>query len=126
MTLDSEHEQDSADRTAEIPGAGGADLRELEHAIERVLADNAQSWETLAALSHKINNPLTSLIGRVQLLRQRAGDDPYVSRAAEVIEESSMRVAEYLREMVAVVKQRRAELSDLATASGNVARRRGD
>ena len=92
-----------------------AELDELERAIERVVGEYERSWDTLAALSHKINNPMTSLIGRVQLLRQKSHDDPYVNRAAEVIEESSMRVAEYLREMAALVKQRRAELRELAS-----------
>jgi len=126
MTLDAEHEMDASDRPVKTTGSGATDLRELELAIERVLGDHARSWEALAALSHKINNPLTSLIGRVQLLRQRAGGDPYVTHAAEVIEESSMRVAEYLREMVAVVKQRRTELHELAATAGQVARRRTD
>lgn len=95
-----------------------AHLEELERSIERVLAEQERSWEALAALSHKINNPMTSLIGRVQLLRQKSTADPYVNRAVEVIEESSMRVAEYLREMAALVKQRRAELRDLARRGG--------
>ena len=92
-----------------------AQLEELERSIERVLGEHERSWEALAALSHKINNPMTSLIGRVQLLRQKSHGDPYVDRAVEVIEESSMRVVEYLREMAALVKQRRAELRDLAS-----------
>jgi signal transduction histidine kinase len=118
---------DPTDRSADPPAARAAHLHELERSIERVLGEHQRSWETLADLSHKINNPLTSLIGRVQLLRQRGHDDPYVSRAAEVIEESSMRVAEYLREMVAVVKQRRAELRDLtASAAPDAAPREDD
>lgn len=91
-----------------------ARLDELERAIERGLDEQERTWEALAALSHKINNPMTSLIGRVQLLRQKAHGDPYVNRAVEVIEESSMRVVEYLREMAALVKQRRAELREHA------------
>ena len=92
-----------------------AELDELERSIERVIGEQERSWDALAALSHKINNPMTSLIGRVQLLRQKSHSDPYVSRAVEVIEESSMRVVEYLREMAALVKQRRAELRELAS-----------
>jgi len=66
-------------------------------------------WDRLADLSHKINNPLTSLLGRAQLLRQRAGSDPYVARAAEVIEECSRRIADHLREISSLVKQQRGD-----------------
>ena len=55
--------------------------------------------ERLAELTHKINNPLTSLLGRAQLLRQRGNSDPYVVRAAEVIEDCSRRIADHLREL---------------------------
>jgi signal transduction histidine kinase len=66
-------------------------------------------WDRLADLSHKINNPLTSLLGRAQLLRQRAGSDPYVARAAEVIEECSRRIADHLREISSLVKEQRSD-----------------
>ena len=116
--MDSKTRTDPPDQGLPAAAARPADLRPLEESIERVLAEHQRSWDALAALSHKINNPLTSLIGRVQLLRQRGHEDPYVVRAAEVIEESSMRVAEYLREIAALVKQRRAELRRIPGGGG--------
>jgi signal transduction histidine kinase len=72
----------------------------------------------MATLSHKINNPLTSLIGRAQLLRQRHGENEYVRHAAEVIEESSRRVADYIRELTGIVKERQAEVVRLSREVG--------
>ena len=71
--------------------------------------EHDQVWDQLADLSHKINNPLTSLLGRAQLLRQRSNSDPYVARAAEVIEDCSRRIADHLREMTALVKEHRGD-----------------
>ena len=82
-------------------------LGELEQTIERARAEQAETWEKLAYLSHKINNPLTSLLGRAQLLKNRPHTDPYVQHAAEVIEESSARIAEHLRELTDLVRQKR-------------------
>jgi signal transduction histidine kinase len=73
------------------------------------VSDQDQIWDQLADLSHKINNPLTSLLGRAQLLRQRGNSDPYVTRAAEVIEECSRRIADHLREISALVKEHRSD-----------------
>jgi signal transduction histidine kinase len=93
------------------------EIEKLDEAIQETLAEQERSWEKLAKLSHKINNPLTSLIGRAQLLRQRDDADPYVRRAAEVIEESSKRIATYVRELTAVVKERREDSAQLVPRS---------
>ncbi|NIM00845.1 MAG: hypothetical protein GTN89_07940 [Acidobacteria bacterium] len=66
---------------------------------------------TLSVLSHKINNPLTTLIGRSQMLRSSAGD-PAVVKASEAIEESSKRIASYIKELSAVVREGREESLD--------------
>ena len=73
------------------------------------VAEHDPVWDQLADLSHKINNPLTSLLGRAQLLRQRGNIDPYVARAAEVIEECSRRIADHLREISSLVKEHRGD-----------------
>ena len=72
-------------------------------------SEHDQIWDQLADLSHKINNPLTSLLGRAQLLRQRGNSDPYVVRAAEVIEDCSRRIADHLREMSTLVREHRGD-----------------
>jgi len=81
--------------------------RELDkrNRLERL----AEMMRTLGVLSHKINNPLTSLMGRAQLLRRQAGADERVVKAAEVIEESARRIADYIRELAREVKAGRQE-----------------
>ena len=80
-----------------------------EESGQAVVSEQDQIWDRLADLSHKINNPLTSLLGRAQLLRQRGNTDPYVARAAEVIEDCSRRIADHLREISALVKEHRGK-----------------
>ena len=80
-------------------------LVQERHQIEKL----AEVMKTLAVLSHKINNPLTSLMGRAQILQMKKGTDPNVCKAAQVIEESARRIADYIRELAIVVKEGRTE-----------------
>jgi len=84
--------------------------RELEerHRIERL----GEVLRTLSVLSHKINNPLTALMGRAQILQARQGTDPQVVKAATVIQESAQRIAELIRELAQVVKSGHQEAVD--------------
>jgi signal transduction histidine kinase len=66
--------------------------------------------QSLGVLSHKINNPLTSLMGRVQLLRVRKDTDPKTQKAAEVIEESAQRIADHIRELANLVREGRDQV----------------
>lgn len=81
---------------------------EEQHRLER----SAERMRTLAVLSHKINNPLTALLGRAQILRLKKGTDPAVCKAAEVIEDSARRIADYVRELAHVVKEGRGDTLD--------------
>jgi two-component system sensor histidine kinase PilS (NtrC family) len=81
---------------------------EERHRLERF----ADLLRTLGVLSHKINNPLTSLLGRAQILRSRSETDPSVVKAAQVIEESAIRIADLIRELARVVKEGRQEAVD--------------
>ena len=84
--------------------------RDLE---ERVRLEKLQEvLRTLSVLSHKINNPLTALLGRAQILQAHRSADPGVAKAAAVIEESSLRIAELIRELARVVKDGRHEALD--------------
>lgn len=78
------------------------------HRLEKL----ADVLRTLGVLSHKINNPLTALLGRAQILRAKAGVDPSVEKAAQVIEESAVRIADLIRELARVVKEGRQEAVD--------------
>jgi hypothetical protein len=48
-------------------------------------------------------------MGRAQILRMRKQNDPDVQKAAEVIEESAKRIAQYIRELAMVVKEGKEE-----------------
>jgi signal transduction histidine kinase len=90
------------------------DVTQRNHAVEeRVRLEKlAEVLKTLSVLSHKINNPLTALLGRAQILQVQKGTDPKVAKAAAVIEESSLRIAELIRELAQVVKDGRQEALD--------------
>jgi signal transduction histidine kinase len=81
---------------------------QLERLNEQLNQRLALVTKTLSVLSHKINNPLTVLLGRAQMLKQRV-EDLDVAKAAEVIEQSSKRIADYIRELAEVVKEGREE-----------------
>jgi anti-sigma regulatory factor (Ser/Thr protein kinase)/PAS domain-containing protein len=82
------------------------DVTQRNRAVEeRVRLEKlAEALRTLSVLSHKINNPLTALLGRAQILQARPSSDPSVAKAAAVIEEASLRIAELIRELAQVVK----------------------
>ncbi|HUC43384.1 MAG TPA: histidine kinase dimerization/phospho-acceptor domain-containing protein [Candidatus Sulfotelmatobacter sp.] len=96
-----------------IPDSPGSEVvlvtditKRTRDAEERVRLEKlAEVMKTLAVLSHKINNPLTALLGRAQILSARKVDDPQVMKAAAVIEESSQRIAQLIRELSAVVRE---------------------
>jgi signal transduction histidine kinase len=84
--------------------------RDMEERVR--LEKLAEVMRTLSVLSHKINNPLTALLGRAQILSSRKTDDPHVVKAVTVIEESSQRIAELIRELATVVREGRHESLD--------------
>jgi PAS domain-containing protein len=81
---------------------------EERHRNERL----GEVLRTLSVLSHKINNPLTALLGRAQILQAKQGTDPQVVKAATVIQESAQRIAELIRELAEVVKSGRQDAVD--------------
>ena len=100
------------------------DVTQRNHAVEeRVRLEKlAEVLKTLSVLSHKINNPLTALLGRAQILQVQKGNDAAVAKAAAVIEESSLRIAELIRELAQVVKDGRQDaLDELLDMNGNAA-----
>jgi len=84
------------------PGAmGGLDAAEL---VDRLRQQSE--------LCHKINNPLTTVMGRAQLLQLKCGDNPDVASAAKLIEESSRQVAGLVREMSHIIQRIRGRLPE--------------
>jgi len=90
------------------------DVTERNRAVEeRVRLEKlAEVLKTLSVLSHKINNPLTALLGRAQILQAQKSGDPGVTKAAGVIEEASLRIADLIRELAQVVKEGRQDAVD--------------
>ena len=84
-------------------GTAGADAE----CIARVSA----ALVALADLAHKINNPLTSLLGRAQILKLKLDTDPSLRKAADVVEESARRIADHVRELAGVVRDTRRDLA---------------
>ncbi len=92
------------------------DVTERNRAVEeRVRLEKlAEVLKTLSVLSHKINNPLTALLGRAQILQAHKTNDPGVVKAAAVIEDASLRIADLIRELAQVVKDgRQGAVDDL-------------
>jgi signal transduction histidine kinase len=88
---------------------------EKRHRIEKL----NEVLKTLSVLAHKINNPLTALLGRAQLLRAYPDVDPKVQKTVSVIEESATRIAELVRELAGVVKEGKQEtVSQLLAMEG--------
>ena len=81
------------------------DLPEQIH-VDRL----SELFATLGRLGHKINNPLTALMGRAQILRMNQDLDPQMDRMLSVIEDSTKRIAEYTRELSVVVERARGEI----------------
>jgi PAS domain-containing protein len=84
--------------------------------------------QTIGMLTHQINNPLTSLMGRAQILRMKAKGDEDVLKAAGVIEESARRIAGLIQDLSELAKTGdREELEDMidrGLEAGKVDRRK--
>jgi signal transduction histidine kinase len=62
-------------------------------------------------LCHSINNPLTAILGRAQMLQIRGQADPQLAKAIEVIEESAKRVASDVRQLSELIQRGRERLA---------------
>jgi len=90
---------------------------ELDHGTQRVTVPVdiellGELFASVARLCHKINNPLTSIMGRAQMLQmkvQQGDGDEKLGRSVEVIEESSKRVAALVQELANLICQGRKE-----------------
>jgi PAS domain-containing protein len=74
--------------------------REERHRSERM----DDMLRTIGILAHKINNPLTALLGRAQMLRMGVDDPAVREKALQVIEESSRRIAGLIRHLSLLAK----------------------
>ena len=80
-----------------------------------IVGDNAIALELCAEMSrlcHQLNNPLTSIVGRSQILQmkmKREPDSPYLA-GVETIADSAQRLAGYVQEMARAVNEKRDAL----------------
>jgi PAS domain-containing protein len=95
----------------DLPSEPGAEVVVLrcvgeESDAASMRAEMAARLSELSTLGHRINNPLTVLIGRMQILRMRADStDPALRKIADSVEEASRRIADDIRALSNVIKQ---------------------
>jgi signal transduction histidine kinase len=89
----------------------GGTLKALDAPPDRTQL--AELFAELARLCHKINNPLTAVMGRAQMLQLKLGQagDESTGKTAKVIEESAQRVAAYVQELALVCNRGKAEFT---------------
>lgn len=94
-------------------------MQELRGGKSRREVDPEQLGELFGSISrlcHKINNPLTSIMGRAQILQLKikpgGGGDQQLTKSVGVIEESARRVAELIQELANLVCQGRKEFAE--------------
>jgi signal transduction histidine kinase len=90
-------------------------MEELERGTLRSAAVDAESlaelFESLSKLCHKINNPLTSIMGRAQMmeLKIKGTKDDQLAKSVGVIQDSAKRVAGLIQELANLVCQAKKE-----------------
>lgn len=72
-------------------------------ALDRKRAELREIFEEQRKLCHNINNPLTAIMGRAQILQLKQGTDPQLIRVVQVIEDSAKRVAGLVRDLSALI-----------------------
>jgi len=100
----------TASGTTAAPARAPSGTREGSESVTAQLRQLEEIFLSLSELSHKINNPLTAVMGRAQLLRGYPDSGPRVAKTAEIIEESAGRIAELVREVARLVKSGREEV----------------
>jgi PAS domain-containing protein len=83
--------------------------------------------ETVGMLTHQINNPLTSILGRAQILRLKGKDNPDVLKAATIVENSARRISDLISNLAGLAKggdhKELENLIDKSMKAGPVQRR---
>ena len=78
-----------------------------ETELERVRAEMKELLDAQRKLCHNINNPLTAIMGRAQIMQLRQESDPHVIKMVQVVEESAKRVTTYVRELSSLIEHGR-------------------
>ncbi len=87
---------------------------ELKETQEQLIqaAKLAAIWELAANVAHEINNPLTSIIGFVELMKEY-DDMDLIKNRLEIIEHESIRARDIVRELLNFARKRPLQLSDV-------------
>ncbi len=90
----------------------GNDISEIKR-LEAVLIEKeklATLAETAVALNHEINNPLSPILGNIQLLLAKSGDfDPQTKKKLESIRRNAERIHEIMKKLRSIKKPVQSE-----------------
>jgi len=78
-----------------------------ESVLDRKRTEIQEIFDAQRKLCHSINNPLTAIMGRAQILQLKQESDPQVIKLVQVVEESAKRVATYVRELSDLIQHGR-------------------
>jgi two-component system sensor histidine kinase AtoS len=85
--------------------------------------------EIVIAVRHEINNPLTTVIGNIELMVERYGDlDRDLAARLEVVLNNALRIAEIVKQLQAIKRDKVVEyvrgvtMTDLKQSSGEETR----
>ena len=119
-----------------LPGAAGGEVVMMNDITERDRTVQERHYkekmhglmQTIGMLTHQINNPLTSLLGRAQILKMKSQGNEDVLKAAEVIEESARRIAGLIQDLSELSRagdrEELEEMIDRGLKAGEVDRRK--
>ncbi len=107
-------------RRLEEPAGGEVilihDITERERkAQKRIYREKMDALlQTIKMLTHQINNPLTSILGRAQILKLKGKNDPAVLKAAGIVEDSAKRISGLISDLTDLAAgEEREELESL-------------
>ncbi len=108
-------EQRVSERTAQLEQAHAAVLAEMEQRRRaEELLRQSQKMETIGqltgGLAHDFNNLLTVVLGNLELLRKRSGDDPRSRRLIEGALQGARRGAAVTQRLLAFARQQNLEI----------------
>jgi len=91
--------------------------RTVQERTERLLQSEkvATMGALLAGVAHELNNPLQTLLGQAELLRESLGDSPHARRASK-IESAAERCVRIVRNFLTLARQRTPARGTIALA----------
>jgi len=108
-------------RVAELQGQLDQALTAMDRSASPAVSTEelGELFDSLSRLCHQINNPLTAIMGRAQMLQMKCqrGGDEQLARSANVIEESGKRVARLVQELATLVCQSRKQMVETYDSS---------